>query len=327
MNSFLRKSALVALLGTGLCFSSYAQRGGNFLHFTSTESDRAMVNMDAPQGSFTLEAWVYFNGSSFANAGQYNTILEFGNDADWFGVNGTGELQLYGVLQGGIVPVRTWAHVAYTWDGTTSRLYLDGNQVASSTDAPRQSGLTLGIGYNSGDTGWQGYIDEVMIWNTARSATQIQSDRTNGTSAASPLLLGYFKLDEGSSQVIANQVNGGPSGILGTTGNAETTDPARTNSVINSTRTEGTMASAQLAPNFPNPFSGTTTIPYTLRQSGQVRLRVLDLTGREVVKLVDEVKPAGSYAIPFNAAGLTAGVYVSQLTLDGNTITRRMLVR
>ncbi len=325
MTSVFRKSALLALLGTSLSLSSFAQHGGNALQFTSTESDRALVNIDAPRGAFTLEAWVYFNGSSYANAGSYNTILEFGNDAPWVGVNGQGELEVYGVLRGGTVPVRTWTHVAYTWDGIMSRLYINGTPVNTAPAGPTQTGIALGIGFHSGDTGWQGYIDEVMIWDMARSPQDIQNDRQNGVSGAMPLLLGYFRFEEAGGQVIVNQVSSGPNGILGQSGVAETSDPVRTSTIINGTRPEST--GARLESSYPNPFQGRTTIPFTLRRPSHVCLRVLDVTGREVATLVDANRPAGQHTALFEASHLTAGLYVSQLTVDGETQTRRLVVR
>ncbi|GAB2947410.1 hypothetical protein GCM10027048_10450 [Hymenobacter coalescens] len=327
MTPFLRKAGLLALLGTGISFSSYAQRGGNFLGFTTAENDQVSVNLAAPTGAFTLEAWVYFNGTAFGNAGSYSTVLEFGNDADWFGVNSLGQLEVYGVLEGGTVPVRTWTHVAYTWDGTTSRLYVNGTQVASAVDAPRQSGTSLGIGYNSGDSGWQGYIDEVAVWATARDAAGIQADMNNGPNPVASGLRAYYKFESVTNQQVANSVAGGPAGVLGSTPAAETNDPILTNQLVNSNRQERAAAVAQLQPNFPNPFVDHTTIPFVLLRPGHVRLSVLDLTGREVATLLDETRPAGSYAAPFRAVQLAAGVYLSQLTIDGQRVTRRMVVQ
>lgn len=78
--------------------------------------------------------------------------------------------------------------------------------------------------------------------------------------------------------------------------------------------------------NYPNPFSGHTTIQYTLGSSGHVRLGVYDLTGREVRTLADEWLEAGGHAVDFDAAGLPEGVYVCRLTTGRIVLTRRMLL-
>ncbi|GAA4384230.1 hypothetical protein GCM10023186_26200 [Hymenobacter koreensis] len=308
--------------------SSHAQRGGNFLGFTSTEADQVTVNnFSLPAtGPFSLEAWVYFNGNSFSARGTYNTVMEFGNDSPWFGVNSSGEVEFYPSLEGGTVPIRTWSHIAYTWDGATGTIYLNGTAVGTSTAAPGRTGTELGIGFNSGDTGWQGYIDEVMVWSTARTAAQIQSDRNTAPPSNSPGLMAYFKFDEGSGQTVANQVASGPIGLLGTTNAVETNDPLRTNAVVNSARNHA-VATGQLQPNYPNPFSGSTTIPFVLRQNGHVRLTLTDLTGRAVATLLDEKRAAGSYTLPFTAPNLRSGIYLCQLTINGETVTQRLAVR
>ncbi|WP_400190300.1 LamG-like jellyroll fold domain-containing protein [Hymenobacter sp. B81] len=323
MNSTLRKAGLLALLGTGLSFSSHAQLGGRALSFNNTRQHKVSVPLAAPTGSFTLESWVYFIGASFSDGGSHNTILEFGNDDIWFGVTFGGQLSVYQVLSDGNVPTNTWAHVAYSWDGTTGRLYLNGTQIAANTTPPAPGGQNLGIGYNVGDTSWNGYLDEVMVWNVARSASQIQADRQNGAAASAPGLVAYFKFDEASGQAVLNQVPGGVDGVLGSTAGVDVNDPART--VVTSARALRTASAVRLM-NYPNPFQQHTTISYTLERPAAVRLTVLDATGRLVATLVDAPGVAGPHQVPFRAA-LPAGLYRCQLSVDGQTTSQAMLVQ
>jgi len=70
--------------------------------------------------------------------------------------------------------------------------------------------------------------------------------------------------------------------------------------------------------NFPNPFSGQTTIRYFLKQSGIVKLRVYDVTGRQVRSLVNEYKKKGQwYFAPFDAGRLPGGPYFYRISIDG----------
>jgi predicted acyl esterase len=85
--------------------------------------------------------------------------------------------------------------------------------------------------------------------------------------------------------------------------------------------------------NYPNPFNPTTTIDYAVAQAsgqgagiGRVKLVVYDLLGREVATLVDEVQPAGHYAVTFDAGGLASGTYVYRLSAAGRSMTKRMVV-
>jgi glycosidase len=81
-----------------------------------------------------------------------------------------------------------------------------------------------------------------------------------------------------------------------------------------------------LEPNYPNPFSGTTTIAYAVARGGPVRLRVFDLLGREVARLVDGVVPAGHHTSSFDGTALASGVYLARLESGGEVVTRRMAV-
>ncbi len=83
----------------------------------------------------------------------------------------------------------TWVHVAATYDGTTLRTFVNGVQVASkaTTGAIVTSTSPLRIG---GDSSWGEYftgtIDEVRVYNIARTAAQIQSDMATPISGTPP---------------------------------------------------------------------------------------------------------------------------------------------
>jgi hypothetical protein len=81
-----------------------------------------------------------------------------------------------------------------------------------------------------------------------------------------------------------------------------------------------------LEQNYPNPFNPTTTIRYSLKETGKVSVRVYDVMGREVKVLVDGVQGAGEYAVVVDATGLSSGVYVYQLRAGGLLLTRKMML-
>ncbi len=61
--------------------------------------------------------------------------------------------------------------------------------------------------------------------------------------------------------------------------------------------------------NYPNPFNPSTQISFGLPKSGNVKLVVYDILGREVKTLVNEYRTAGTYNIAFDASSLASGVY------------------
>jgi hypothetical protein len=101
--------------------------------------------------------------------------------------------------------------------------------------------------------------------------------------------------------------------------------------------TYGTMTSVQenatplisssykLYPAFPNPFNPSTTISYSLPQSGQVNVSVYDLLGRTVVNLVDEFQGKGSHSVLFEPQNLPSGVYFVKLTARNFTATNKIV--
>jgi hypothetical protein len=84
--------------------------------------------------------------------------------------------------------------------------------------------------------------------------------------------------------------------------------------------------SFQLKQNYPNPFNPSTIIEYTIDRAAFVTLRVLDITGREVARLVNERQTVGSHRVPFNADAhkLSSGIYYYQLLSGSHSETRAM---
>jgi hypothetical protein len=57
-----------------------------------------------------------------------------------------------------------------------------------------------------------------------------------------------------------------------------------------------------------------------------VTLKVFDVLGNEVATLVNEEKPAGSYEVDFNAAGLSSGIYFYKLQAGSFFETKKMIL-
>ena len=77
----------------------------------------------------------------------------------------------------------------------------------------------------------------------------------------------------------------------------------------------------------PNPFAGRTELSPTLRESGDVRMELIDVTGRVVSVLYDGRVAAGARTeVAVEAATLPAGLYVARVVGDGFTTTRRLVL-
>jgi hypothetical protein len=78
--------------------------------------------------------------------------------------------------------------------------------------------------------------------------------------------------------------------------------------------------------NYPNPFNPITKIKYSVPQLSNVVIKVFDILGNEIETLVNEEKPAGYYAVEFNAATLPSGVYFYQLKVEDFVSTKKMIL-
>lgn len=82
-----------------------------------------------------------------------------------------------------------------------------------------------------------------------------------------------------------------------------------------------------LEQNYPNPFNPVTTIRYGLIKDGhQVRLKIHDMRGREIMDLVNTEQQAGWYQVSFDAAALPSGIYVYSLQTDGFYDVKKMIL-
>lgn len=75
----------------------------------------------------------------------------------------------------------------------------------------------------------------------------------------------------------------------------------------------------ELHQNYPNPFNPSTTISYELPVRGFVKVKVYDVTGRQIADIVNEEQAAGRHELIFNGDGYASGVYFYVLEVDGFT--------
>lgn len=94
---------------------------------------------------------------------------------------------------------------------------------------------------------------------------------------------------------------------------------------------EDQQLSFSLGQNFPNPFNPSTTIPFTLDVPGLVTLTIYNIIGQKTRTLVDCELAAGEHNLIWDGrddkgAGVSSGVYLCQLSKQGNVQTRKMLL-
>jgi aminopeptidase N len=78
--------------------------------------------------------------------------------------------------------------------------------------------------------------------------------------------------------------------------------------------------------NVPNPSGSTTDIPYRLLFPAQVRLEVLDISGRTLLVPMETTRPEGRSVFTLDCSGLHAGTYFYRMTAGKYSQTRKMVI-
>lgn len=188
-------------------------------------------------GDFTIEAWVRpsaFNGETYVLAEDERNYsqgqLRFGfvpggqlffymTDAGGndYGLYSNGQ---YGLVSSGPVPEGAWSEVAVTKAGADFTLFVGGTRVASFSAAAAfsygTSGLQIPLRIGSrvapngtgADGVFTGLIDEVRLWDVARTQAQIQAAMGSEVVPSDPVwsdLRDYWPFDEGSGTTTADR--------------------------------------------------------------------------------------------------------------------------
>lgn len=86
------------------------------------------------------------------------------------------------------------------------------------------------------------------------------------------------------------------------------------------------LQNSSLYQNYPNPFNPTTTIKYSIPNSGIVQIKIYDILGNEINTLLNEYIQDGTYEIEFNASGLPSGIYFYEIKSGSYLETKKMIL-
>ena len=112
-----------------------------------------------------------------------------------------------------------WVHVAVSFDGAALQFFVNGEaggSVASPAAADTATPVWIGASQNGNAPGarFKGMIDEVRIWNRARSAGEIRRDRSGSMVGNETGLAAYYRCDEGAGTTLYDQTDNALNGVL-----------------------------------------------------------------------------------------------------------------
>jgi hypothetical protein len=123
---------------------------------------------------------------SFALWVNYSSVPSKTSPVIGFGASGTGRIKLgfntgaFGAWKGngdvmvmGAAPSSGWHHLAYTFDGTTRRLYVDGAEKGNSNTAGDSGAIAEGHIGSYGTQHFAGTLDEVRVYKRALTASEV----------------------------------------------------------------------------------------------------------------------------------------------------------
>jgi hypothetical protein len=188
-------------------------------------------------GNFTLEAWVKMDATSSGNSPIISKRI-IGSTSGSFMLSANAGTQLLlqingvDVLSSSFTSIydNTCHHVAVSRSGSTISFYLDGILKGTSSNAGSISSTnSLKIGHDSFDnTNLKGNVDEVRIWDIARTASEILNNKSTVIAANTYGLKGYWQMNESAGQTVYDATLTVNNGTLGTdAANADAQDPTR----------------------------------------------------------------------------------------------------
>ncbi len=190
---------------------------GNALDFDGSNDYVAGTGISPSLTAFTIETWVNHNSLNgtvqryitlqpeMAVLRYDGTIYGEYNSLHFYIKKASGSL--YGFRADSVLVTGEWMHIAGTYDGTNLKLYVNGLLVKSAVTTgglyPPSGNYTFS---SSGET-FNGKMDEMRIWNYARSQAQIRENMHLSLTGMETGLLNYWQFNESTGTNVLDVIS------------------------------------------------------------------------------------------------------------------------
>jgi alpha-tubulin suppressor-like RCC1 family protein len=289
--------------------------------------DNPLLNMGS--GDFTFEAWI----KAEAEQPMFPQILsKRGIEYSGF-LMGLANGRLYAQFSGshdgeGTSDLRDdlWHHVAVVRNNGNGYYYVDGvvegvfnNQININSTA------SLWIGYdkpNHPQTPFNGQIDEVRIWNIARTQSDLLSNKDVELTGNEAGLMGYWQMNEGIGTVVSDKTTNHLNGYLGSTQAPTAGLPLwMGNSNVVWCNTPCSTTASFTPP--PTNTCKNTPLTFTNTSTGAANYQWLvnDIPISTNINLTHTFNTAGTHTIKLIATnGTCSDTHTQTITIDGNCV-------
>ncbi|MCR9014611.1 LamG-like jellyroll fold domain-containing protein [Aquiflexum gelatinilyticum] len=248
----------------------------------SSLAKKAIISKGSPDGFFLMN--------------QTNGKIEFR-------FNGTTNGTTYRLQSNQNYPTNgTWMHVAVTFNGTKSVIYINGVEDNSATYAPvtiRPNTTNLQIGAWDGINRWTGDLDEVRLYGRALNSTEILNLANSG---------GSFRTNE-------NPV------IKGGSANSQ-----ENNSALEKNTQERVENSKFGLKVYPNPVEDVLSIKMNVLDDVKVGILVYDMMGRMYVNQ-STITENGEILLDLKQSRMAAGTYLLMLDMGNGRFTQVKFIK
>jgi hypothetical protein len=160
-----------------------------------------------PENALTIEAWInpednnneYIVAKEITAPGPYRLFIESTGKLK-FTVNGS-----YSITSKASVSLNQWLHIAAVFNGSFLQLYFNGvkdNEIVIPKTKLTVTTDNLRIGRSYQNEYFKGQIEEVRIWNIARSESEIYSAIQQSLVVTEKGLVLYYKFDDDKGNII-----------------------------------------------------------------------------------------------------------------------------